>query len=426
MPKRTLRPKRKLSDRTLKSHRALEPAKKGKTYDVMDAVVPGFGVRVSETGRRTFVLTARYPGSPNPTRRALGSYGELTLEQARNKARHWLELIRGGIDPAIHEARQRQAELRKQANTFATVADDFIKDKLPGERKGREAERDIRREFIPAWGKRPIAEIVPDDVRAIVKAAKDRGAPYQAHNLLVLARRMFSWAIDQQVYGLETSPCERLKPKAIIGKKGIRTRILDDGELRALWKATEHLRYPYGPLFQVLTLTGQRKSEVAEARWSEFDLARKLWTIPAERMKADAAHVVPLTDDVMAILESLPRFTKGDHLFSTGFGLRPVNGFSKGKARLDKAMVAELGREVTPFVIHDIRRTVRTGFSALPVPDLVRELVIAHTKPGLHRVYDQFAYLDEKRRALELWAARLRSIVQPPPANVVDLQTARR
>jgi integrase len=419
-------PKKTLSDRTLKS---LKPAAKGKTYDVPDAIVAGFAVRVSETGRRTFVLTARFPGNPvnpktglrNPTRRALGEYGALTLEKARSKARDWLELIRRGIDPAIHEERQRQAELRQQANTFAAVAEDFIKDKLPSERKGREAERDIRREFMPVWGKRPIAEIAPHDVRAIVKAAKDRGAPYQAHNLLVLARRLFSWAIDQHVYGLETSPCDRLKPKAIIGKKVFRTRILNDLELRAFWRATQQLGYPYGPLFQMLALTGQRKSEVAESAWSEFDLARKLWVIPAERMKADAAHIVPLTDDVMAILASLPRFKKGDHLFSTDFGVKSVNGFTKGKVRLDKAMAAELGRAVTPFVIHDLRRTTRTGLSALAVPDLVRELVIAHTKPGLHKVYDQHAYINEKRHALELWAARLRDIVEPPPANVVKL-----
>ena len=64
---------------------------------------------------------------------------------------------------------------------------------------------------------------------------------------------------------------------------------------------------------------------------------------------------------------------------------------------------------------------MRTGLSALPVPDLVRELVIAHTKPGLHKVYDQHAYESEKRHALELWAARLRNIVEPPADNVVPL-----
>jgi integrase len=245
----------------------------------------------------------------------------------------------------------------------------------------------------------------------VVKAAKDRGAPYQAHNLLTTARRLFSWAIDRCAYGLESSPCDRLRPQAIIGRKKPRARILANEEWRAPWVATGSLGYPYGPLFRMLALTGQRKSEVAEARWREFDIRHKLWTIPAERMKADAGHEVPLTDEVIEVLESLPRFNQGDYLFSTNLGAKPVNGFSKGKARLDKAMAAELGGAIEPFVIHDIRRSMRTGLSALPVPDLVRELVIAHTKPGLHKVYDLHAYQREKRHALGLWSARLRSIV---------------
>ena len=139
----------------------------------------------------------------------------------------------------------------------------------------------------------------------------------------------------------------------------------------------------------MLALTGQRKSEVAEARWSEFDLAKKLWEIPAERMKSDAGHAVPLSDEAVRILESLPRFTKGDYLFSASYGVRPVvGGFAKAKHALDVKMRGELRRPLAAVVIHDIHRTMRTGLSALPVPDLIRELVIAHTKPGLHKVYD--------------------------------------
>ena len=99
-----------------------------------------------------------------------------------------------------------------------------------------------------------------------------------------------------------------------------------------------------------------------------------------------------------------------------------MNGFSKAKDRVDRLMCQELGQELQPWVIHDIRRTMRTHLSALPVPDLVRELVIGHAKPGLHKVYDQHAYLDEKRRALELWTARLRAIIDPKSAtNVVPM-----
>lgn len=122
------------------------------------------------------------------------------------------------------------------------------------------------------------------------------------------------------------------------------------------------------------------------------------------------------------ILEGLPCFDKGDNLFSSTFGVTHVAGFAKAKARLDRLVAEEMQEAPPAFVIHDLRRTVRTGLSALPVPDLLRELVIAHAKPGLHKVYDQHAYLDEKRLALELWAGRLRDIISPAPENVVELR----
>jgi integrase len=428
-------PKKTLNDRTL---RALKPAPAGETYDLLDTLVPGFGVRVSETGRRTFILVARFPGRTNPTRRALGEYGALTLAAAREKARDWLEMLRKGIDPREDQERQRVAEQRRRGNSFRVVAEEFIQLALigpdpekPKQRKGYETKRDIENEFIARWNGRPITDITPHDVMAVIDAAVVRGAPYQAHNLLGHIRRLFNWAIARGLYGLDRSPCDRMKPKEVIGKKALRTRVLTDAELAALWRATEATPYPYGPLFRLLAITGQRKSEVAEAQWSEFDLGKKLWAIPASRMKSDAAHAVPLSDDAVKVLESLPRFQTGQYLFSTTFGRSPVNGFSKAKVKLDVAMLAELRStvgdkaELPPFVIHDVRRTVRTHLSALPVPDLVRELVIAHTKPGLHKVYDQHAYLDEKRHALTLWAGRLRDIVKPAPAYVVKLQVAR-
>jgi integrase len=411
-------PKRTLNDRIIKS---LKPAASGR-YEIMDTVVPGLGVRISERGVKTFILVARYPGSTNPVRRSLGEYGELTLEAARTRARGWHELIRRGIDPAEDEERQRSAAQHKRKNTFAAVAEDFISDKLSTERKGKEVEQDIRRDVIPRWGDRPIADITPLEVRSLVREIKERGF-YQAHNTLTTLRRLFGWAIDQQVYHLQMSPCDRLKPKVLIGEKQPRQRILSALELRALWKATEIMGYPYGPLLRILALTGARKSEIAEATWSEVDLERKLLTVPPTRAKVNAAHVIPLSDAVLDILNALPRFKSGNFLFSTDSGVKPPNAFSHAKDDLDREMTKVLGAPVEKFVIHDIRRSVRTQLSAIPgISDLVRELVIGHTKPGLHKVYDQHAYLDEKRHALDAWAARLRDIVEPPPANVMRLR----
>jgi integrase len=458
--------------------RALKPAPSDQRYEVLDAIVPGLIVRVTDTGKRTLMLKTRFPGSRHPTRRAIGEYGAITLDAARDKARAWHELIRRGVDPADEEARQLREQERTRVNTFAKITEDYIArqvvgrdyarliakaDELvqasPGKLRGLQALakviqdptneakplqrkaavviRELDREFISAWGDRPISEISAHDVVTVIDAAVQRGAEYQAHNLLGHVRRLFNWAIGRNVYGLDRSPCDRMRPQDVIGKKALRTRVLDDLELGALWRATARLTYPDGPFYRMLLLTGQRKSEVAGARWPEFDLDKALWAIPAARMKMDAPHVVPLVPEVVALLKKLPRFKRGDHLFTTTFGQKPINGFSKSKARLDGRMARSLqalaranGDDnpgavmLRPFVIHDIRRTVRTHLSALPVPDLVRELVIAHTKTGLHKVYDQYAYLNEKRHALELWTARLRSIVEPKPSsgNIVQLR----
>jgi integrase len=387
---------RRLTDRTLQT---LKPAVSGKRYQVMDIETRGLGVRVNDKGRTIFILVTRYPGKKTSARRTLGEYDTMSLAEAREKARNWRKLMGNGIDPRVDIERRKNEEARRQENSFASVAEDYFSHiKRQKLRRAREVESEMRRELVSRWAKRPITDITRHDVVAVVEETMKRST-WQAHHVLSYATRLFNWAIERGTYGLESSPCDRMRPTRLIGPKDARTRILSDVELRTLWRVAGRLGYPFGPLIQILMLTGQRRSEVADARWSEFDFKRRLWNIPAARMKADAAHVVPLTPDVIAILETLPRFARGDYVFSTTFGAKPVNGFSKAKKRLDKAMLAELGA-LPPFVLHDIRRTMRTGLS----------------------VYDQHAYIDEKRHALELWSARLRDIVQPAPANVVPLR----
>ena len=408
--------KRRLTDRTLK---ALEPAtSKRQHYEVMDDLVQGFGVRVNREGRRTFVLIARYPDSKNPARRALGQYENgMTLESARKKAGEWRTLLADGVDPKVEAARRVKEEARCREDSFATVCAAYIDHiKRAKYRSARDVERCLDREFVSRWAKRPIREIERRDVIEVLDAIVKRDAPYSAHNALAHLRSMFNWACDR--YYLEVSPCDRIKPSRVIGTKQVRKRVLSDDELRAFWAATGSMGYPFGPLFRMLLLTGQRRDEVGGARWREFEA--KVWTVPAERFKSDAMHLVPLTEDVIAVLEALPRFNRGDHLFTTTAGAKPVSGFSKAKQILDKGMPGS-----APWVVHDLRRTCRTHLAALKIPDTVAEMVVGHGRRGIQRVYDQHQYAAEMREALTLWAGRLRDIVTPAPANVVKLKKPR-
>ena len=147
-------PKR-LTDRTLQ---ALKPAKAGKRYDVMDADVRGFGVRVTDKGQRTFILIARYPGSTNPTRRAIGEYPTLTLEKAREKARAWHKLLAEGVDPRVEQLRVKEDGKRKAQeaveaveNRFEARAREYLRRHCKDHRQAKGTARMIDNVLMPHW-----------------------------------------------------------------------------------------------------------------------------------------------------------------------------------------------------------------------------------------------------------------------------------
>jgi len=221
--------RRLLTDRFLRS---LPPAPRGQRAEVFDARLPGFGIRVSDAAdadptRRgkaakiTFILFARFAKGADPTRRTIGTYGAVTLEDARRIAGEWRSSIAKGVDPAVIEREAREKEERERAlrirHAFGAVAEDFITGKLKHERKRRVIERDFRAVFVKAWRDRPLREITTLDVLEIINGKK-RTAPQAARSLLVLIRRFFNWAIDQQIYGITASPCARLTSARIIGR----------------------------------------------------------------------------------------------------------------------------------------------------------------------------------------------------------------
>lgn len=419
--------RRKLTDRFVRTIKAAPPGKRVECYDTM---TPCFGVRVTDRCHKTYFLYLRWPGGKVPTRREIGNADRLSLAAARKRAREWLELVELGVDPCEKQrAEEAEARLRRET-TFESVAEAWFL-KIKHQRKADEVERDVRREFIPRWRDRPVTSIIRQEIAQVIEdkaegrapapnAKKQGPAPAQARNLLGHIKQLFSWAVASGKYGLEVSPAQLVQGRAIYGRKRRRSRVLKDDELREVWNAADQLAYPYGPCIKLMILCGQRSAEVAEAVWPEFDLRKKLWIIPKERMKMDHDHLVPLTEDMLALLADLPRFNAGPHLFSTTFGERPANGWSKAKERIDR-----ITGPLPHWVFHDLRRTMRTNLSAIPqISDRVREVMIAHNG-GMHAVYDLYDYADEKRQGFGLWNARLRGILSAEAtSNVVNLFTS--
>lgn len=417
------------TDRTLK---ALKPASAGRRYEMFDAIIPNMGIRVTDKGKRSFFLLARFPPSTNPTRRTLGEYPALELGDAREKAREWLSMLERGIDPrrqldAERLARERE-EAGKKDRAFETVLDRYIKARRrDGIRKVDEDERDFNRECLPIWKDRDIGEITMADILKVVESIRDRGAQRQALNMAQKIGTFFNWCADDEI--IPASPYRPKRVTIAIGQRQSRERVFTDDEIRAFWKAADDLGPIYCDIYRILLLTGQRLNDIAKASWSEIDLERKALTVPKERFKSDRDHVIPLTDNVVAILASVKRWKNCPWVFSLN-GKVPVTIGDKVKRRLDEKMLAVLKEDdeatIVPWVNHDLRRTVRTRLSELDVMDEVAEAVIGHMPTKLNRTYNHSDRLRVKLEALTRWQGALRSILgKSEDDNVVNLDERR-
>jgi integrase len=387
--------------------------------ELYDDVVPALSFRVTSNGKKVFTVRTRIKGRPNAQRFEVGRMPSLSsLADARLRATAIIAACQIGKDPFEAE-RQAAAELAQQRrSTFEAVADEFIERHVRTLRSARRVEAIIRRELIPRFGKRPLADISRRDIVELLREVTTSGRPAVARQLKAWLSKFFNWAIAQDVYGLENSPCDRISLKDIAGKAEPRQRVLNDREIRALWAQTETLSYPFGSFMRLLIWTGCRRSEASFLRWSEVSLAEGVITLEGRRTKNGMAFVIPLSTQALAMMKRLseeraeairgindPDRKTGDFVFSTTDGRRPIQNFSLKKSKIDKAV------GFSDWVWHDIRRTYRTRLSGLPVSAQVAELMINHAQPGLHRVYDRYSHLPAKKQAAQLWAEELARVL---------------
>jgi integrase len=393
------------------------PADPGKRIIRWDKVQAGLGLRVTDKGNATFVVMRRVAGG-KLVNHAIGQASFMDVEEAREEAREVLRTLRAGKTPREIEEEEkarrravaeeaRRAEEERTKNAFSVVAEAFIAEHLPRLRHGRAGEAAVRNELIRAWSDRPAGAIDRSDVVKLIRDVLRRRGASAARKVFAQASRVFSWALGNDLGGIRYNPATGLKIGDIIGDIPERDRTLSDRELRIVWRAAGMMGYPFGTVYQLLILTGLRLNELAKARWDEIEDG--LLTVPAERMKGHLVHVVPLCPMAFEYLDAVPRFT-GPFIFTTTGGARPVSGFSKARARLGR----EIGDTVAPFVVHDFRRTVRSGLARIGIEEHVAERVLAHIEGGVKRTYNRYAYLDEKRDALMRWEARLREIRTDP------------
>lgn len=372
-----------------------------------DGKTPGFGLRVSQGGRKAWVLLYRYQGRKR--RLTLGTYPIKSLADARDLAKVKLAQVQDEQDPAT------QKQDARDADTFAVVAKRYLSEWAARHKRPasmHEDEKMLGRELLPAWGARKAGDISRREVIALVDGIAAR-APIAANRVLSLASKIFNFAVSKEM--VELNPAYRV-PKP--GKEQQRSRTLSDDEIVVVWRALEGETRDMAALFKVLLLTGQRRGEVLAMRRGELDLKGGWWAIPGEHTKNGREHRVPLVGRALSILEELSA-GRGDSdlVFPGRVNGRPIVNVAKPLART----IRRAG--VVSFAIHDLRRTAATGLARNGIPTAVISKLLNHVSgdSGVGRItqiYNRYDYDKEKRDALIRWDAHIAQILRPDKQEV--------
>lgn len=369
-----------LTDRTIAT---LKPGKK--RYEIRDFHCPGFGLRVTAEGRKSFFVAYRY--GTKQRRKTIGVYPRVKLTEARKEAIEVLRLVDAGSDPSY--------VTQAQTMTVSEAVESFVRQYAkPRNRNWKETERVLEREFVSRYRDKDICEVDLADVLRILDNAMERGVTIQANRIHAMIRKMFNWCVERGI--VEKSPIVGLSPPS---NEVSRDRILDDGEISRLLVACETEAYPFGPYVLMLLSTAQRRSEVANMRWSQIDVEEQTWTIPSGLSKNGKPHEVPLNSIALSALKSTPTFANCDLVFSTT-GKTPISGMSKMLKRI------QAESNTSDWRLHDLRRTAASRMAKARVAPHVIEKVLNHvsgTTSGVIAVYNRYGYGDEKRHALNLW-----------------------
>jgi len=410
----------------------IDPPRAGEHLEIRDTACDGLRLRVTSKGNKSWCVVYRVAGAGPVGKRGRPGKGKTrryTLEEpfasyrdARKQALEVLEAAAQGVDYA--EQRKEVASGRSSRSVEALI-DRFIDEYA--KRKGREdlARNWLEKPELKKWHGRELSDISRSDIHMLlddVGGKRGRAAVIEMRKHL---SKLFHWAIDREL--IQSNPITRLDRDEVYVE---RERVLSMDELRRIWDACgdgdkdKNLGYPFGPMYRMLILTGQRRAEIGEMErgWrkdvkldKDDEEAVPAVIVPPSKHKSRRGHTFYLSPPAVAVLDSLPDLG-GKFLFSSTGGKTPVSGYSKGKARLDRILTKRAAEEaekrgeeppqpMEPWTVHDIRRSVATGMAEMGIPGEHIEQVLGHSMEKLRRTYNKHTYASEVREAMLRWAA---------------------
>ena len=376
--------------------------------------VPGFVLVHTPAGHTGYGLFYRHGGKLRKL--TLGSCKAHTLAEARKLAVKFRQEIEGGRDPHGEKAAARRVPVDLDCER---MWEKYVKLAASQLRSRPEKERVFKRYLKPILGRLPVGEVKRSHALEVIDPLVAAGKLRMADKVRQEGAAWFQWLLERE--HVERNPFAGLRKAEM--RKVIRTRVLTDQELRAIWVASDP-EGRWGLWFKLMILTGTRNMEARAARWSEFDIPNRIWTIPVERSKNKVEHRLYLTDATLGILDQVPTFPEVDLLFpASGNPKNPMSGDQKLKDRIDERMRAAMekvgGPQPANWQIHDFRRTIATGLQRLGFRPDIADQVIGHvssTRSGAAAHYLHHKYEEEKRQALMTWSEHVMELANRDPS----------
>jgi len=381
-----------------------------------DDTLPGFGIRKFDSGRASYFV--KYNVGAQQRRQTLGAVVRGNLVPMRKQASAILSKARLGQDAVA----ERRAAASKRTEALGRLVSEYLAEREPQLRPRYVIE--IRRHLGRHWKQlheKAVGAITRADIVPIVDNIASHNGKGEADHAKLALSGLYAWCIDRGY--CEANPTIGVKAR---NQAQARSRVLSENELMEVWQACRD--DDYGRIVRLLILTGQRREEIGGLGWSEIDASKRQIELPETRTKNHRAHIVPLAQEAGAILASIERRENRDFVFGRRKG--SFSGWGKAKVELDARIAAVrqavgIKKPMPSWVLHDLRRSFVTHLNEhkLALPHVI-EAIVNHVSghlAGVAGIYNKAQYLDERRRALDLWGKHLTALEAGGQSNVIAL-----
>ena len=380
--------------------KSIEPKEKSKKY--YDA--EGLYLLVSPTGAKLWRMRYRFAGKEKTL--SLGKFPDISLRDARIEAAKAKNGLEDGVDPSIEKQLNKLKRSFMSDGCFRSVAKQWVE--VRGESWSEKYRNTVQRRvdihLIPILGEKPIAEVKPVELLAVIRRIEERGTLEMSKRMLAVSGQIFRYAVA-------TGQAERDISQDLRGalktRKVVHNPILEEHEIPEFFKRLKnydgHILTKLAVEFLLLTMV--RTKELRGAKWSEIDMEKKLWRVPAERMKMDRPHVIPLSERALEILEQIRQLDLSDEYVFP-------NHFHRNRVMSENTMLYALysmgyrGK----LTAHGFRGTASTilnehGFNS----DWIERQLAHCPSNSVRAAYNHAQYIPERRKMMEWWAEYLKN-----------------